>query len=147
MDKNETKVYFLHTRRQDRNNQRREIVVKLEKLLVEYSMIALHTSKMSCPADHTLAKDTLLEGYYRHLERRRPRKEHVESVSKWLRGNQPLVAAESTLFDDWEDLTAPDIPSDHGGLEQFLERCAVYLNRTRFRWVGLVLIRANINSA
>ncbi|KAF2261111.1 hypothetical protein CC78DRAFT_471179, partial [Lojkania enalia] len=109
IDQAETTSYFLHTRREDRNSRRREILLQIGHKLIEYN--------------------ALLRDYYSHLEQRKPQRTHVESISNWLHGNKPLVAEESVFLEDWEDLSSPNHPVDHGGLERFLERCALQLDK------------------
>ncbi|PSN60376.1 hypothetical protein BS50DRAFT_506667, partial [Corynespora cassiicola Philippines] len=109
LDSNEKTAYFLYTRRQDRNVERQDLMLKIGGKLAEYN--------------------TLLEGYYRHLERRRPQESQLQSISNWLEGNKPIVPAESAAYTDWEDLVSPHNPSDYGGLERLLESCAIVLKK------------------
>lgn len=45
-----------------------------------------------------------------------------------MRGNKPLVKAESTLFNDWDDLRCPKHPADYSGLEMLLKNWAAGFN-------------------
>ncbi|KAF2001716.1 hypothetical protein P154DRAFT_619088 [Amniculicola lignicola CBS 123094] len=111
LDSQEPTAYFLHTLRQDRNTSRRALLSNISEQLTEYN--------------------TLLQSFYWHLERKRPRESQLQSISNWLEGNKPMVEAESSAYLDWEDLGSPHNPSDHGGLESVLERYSVRLQKTR----------------
>lgn len=67
------------------------------------------------------------------MERPRPEESHVKSVSNWMDGTKPLVEAESTFLNDWDDLRSPRNPADHSGMDIFLGNLAVTLTKLGFK--------------
>ncbi|KAM7216771.1 hypothetical protein V8F06_007881 [Rhypophila decipiens] len=111
VDQQENTEYFLATRREDRNERRRLLLLQAEQRLYEYIL------------------DKLLESYYKNIDRPRPSDNRVKNVDNWMDGTKPLVQAESTFLDDWDDLRAPNSHDDHGGLDIFLETWAYMLTK------------------
>ena len=71
--------------------------------------------------------DALLRAYFRHIERPDPEQRNIRSVTRWLQGNKPVVATESTFLNDWNDLTAPVPAITRTVMETFVESCASIL--------------------
>ena len=74
-----------------------------------------------------LVLDTLLEACFRQIERPQPQEHDIRSVTRWLRGNKPFTADESTFLNNWDDLAAPTPPVTRTAIETFVEACAVML--------------------
>ena len=72
--------------------------------------------------------DMLLEVFFRQLERPQPQEQDIRSVGRWLRGNKPFTAEESTFLSDWDDLSAPTPPVTRTAMETFVEACATILH-------------------
>jgi hypothetical protein len=134
MDASEKTAFFLRTRRQDTNTDRKMLLSEIALKLIEYSMGMTVCDTKRCIADAEL--DKLLESYYRHLERQKAPNAQLQSFMNWMDGNKPLVPTESAAYHDWEDFSTPHSPSDHGRLESLLESCAVGLKKRGMAWVS-----------
>lgn len=72
--------------------------------------------------------DALLEAHLRQIERPQPQEHDIRSVNRWLRGNKPFTAEESTFLSNWEDLIAPLLPVTRTAMDTFVEACAAILH-------------------
>lgn len=79
--------------------------------------------------------DIFLEAYFRHNERPLPQEHDMRSVGRWLLGNKPFTAEESTFLSDWDDLTASTPPVTRTAVETFVEACATTLHNRGYTTV------------
>jgi hypothetical protein len=134
LDNNEVNAFFLNSRRSDGNAERHTLLVELESKLAEYGRITF---------DHRLnfspmfigPSDSMLESYFRQIERPRPQERSVKSVLRWLKGNKPLVVEESSFLNTRDDLTSPAKAATRSSIETFVESCAVFLHNFGIRSV------------
>ncbi|KAI0439847.1 hypothetical protein F4803DRAFT_22247 [Xylaria telfairii] len=112
IDMGEPIEFFLASNRQDPSQERRALLDQAEKKLKEYNK--------------------LMVAYYQNIERPKPTESNVKSVSNWMDGTKPLVAAESGFLNDWDDLRSPRDPADHSGIDVFLGNLAATLTKRGF---------------
>lgn len=82
--------------------------------------------------------DSLLEAYFRQIERPQPQEHNIRSVNRWLSGNKPFTAEESSFLSEWNDLTAPTQSVTHTALETIVEACATRLHSRGFSTVCMI---------
>jgi len=91
-----------------------------------------------------IVPDTLLEACFRQIERPQPQEHDIRSVNRWLSGNKPFTAEESTFLSNWDDLTAPIPLVSHTALETFVEACAVILHSRGYSTVCPILFKDSL---
>jgi hypothetical protein len=70
------------------------------------------------------------------MERQKPKRSNIQSVSHWLEGSKPLIELESTFLNDWDNLVSPRDLVDHGELDHFIGNCAAVFRKRPFAKVG-----------
>ncbi|KAI0477044.1 hypothetical protein GGR56DRAFT_386601 [Xylariaceae sp. FL0804] len=126
LDRRETTAYFLTSRRSDGNAERGQLLREIEQKLAEYN--------------------DLIESYYRHVERPRPRDVTYDSVFNWVHGNKPLAEAESSFLDNRTDLRCPELPHDYGGLDAALENWSAMVHFGGYSWGKFITLPVRRNS-
>ena len=79
-----------------------------------------------------MATDTFVDAYFRQIERPKPKDRDIGSVIRWVAGNKPVIARESTFLNDWDDLVAPASSVTHTAIETLIEYCASRLHEYGF---------------